>query len=115
MLGYYKDLYVGQYESFANMYGMDLDEFLKAYGMTMEELENKYQVDAEKTLVAGAIAEEEGIVIDDTVYDEELRKIANLQSTSVEEFEQSHGKEYLKYYFLRNLVGEFLLNNAIAE
>lgn len=115
----YKNEYISYYKEYSQYFGMEYEDFLSQYmdGMTVEDLEKEAQTygeDAAKhMLVICAIAKAEGLDDTDEVYTEKLAEYAeNNQFDSVETFEETYGKEYLKQVIINERVFDFLADNA---
>ena len=115
----YKNEYTSYYSEYAQYFGMELEDFLTQYmnNMTVEDLEKEartYGEDAAKhMLVICAIARAEGLDNTDEGYDEKLADYAEQNNfDSVETFEETYGKEYLKQVIINERVFDFLADNA---
>ena len=115
----YKNEYTSYYSEYAQYFGMELEDFLTQYmnNMTVEDLEKEAQTygeDAAKhMLVICAIARAEGLDNTDEGYDEKLADYAEQNNfDSVETFEETYGKEYLKQVIINERVFDFLVDNA---
>ena len=115
----YKNEYTSYYSEYAQYFGMELEDFLTQYmnNMTVEDLEKEartYGEDAAKhMLVICAIAKAEGLDNTDDGYDEKLADYAEQNNfDSVETFEETYGKEYLKQVIINERVFDFLADNA---
>ena len=115
----YKNEYTSYYSEYAQYFGMELEDFLTQYmnNMTVEDLEKEartYGEDAAKhMLVICAIAKAEGLDNTDEGYDEKLADYAEQNNfDSVETFEETYGKEYLKQVIINERVFDFLADNA---
>ena len=115
----YKNEYISYYQEYAQYFGMELEDFLSQYmnNMTIEDLEKEAQTygeDAAKhMLVICAIAKAEGLDNTDDDYAEKLAEYAQQNNfDSVETFEETYGKEYLKQVIINERVFDFLTDNA---
>ncbi|MBD5548992.1 MAG: trigger factor [Lachnospiraceae bacterium] len=107
--------------SYAQMYGMSTGEYVAAvYGGTADTYEDvlweEAAIMAQRYLMIGAIADEEGIVVTDEELDEILADEAEMFGfEDVEEYKEELDVEAYREYLLVQKVVEFLAENAVAK
>lgn len=124
-LEYNMEMTKNNYKSMAEMYGMTYEELIEAYGMDEETftatLEEQLKSVLPQEMVMLAIAETEGIEIDDTEYTERLNEIIGETegedpTVTIEELEDYYGESYLRKSLLLDKVMDFLVeNNTFVE
>lgn len=82
MIKAYTDEMLTEYQTYANMYGMEMEEFLQSQmGVTEEQLREAYRETAtfrvKMTLAFHAIAEQEGLTVSDEEYQDRLSTLAS--------------------------------------
>lgn len=117
ILAYQEDAMAAYYESYASMYGVELEEFLTSYvgAESMEALLEESQEDIRKSavysLAVQAVAEDAGIEITDedvAAYFEEYFDSADYSS-----YEEQYGLPYLKQTAMSQRVLDFIVENAV--
>lgn len=117
---YRQDL-IAEYESYAEMYGMEYSDFLEMFmETTEEEFEETSKTEAEtqiKTiLVYQEIVDKENLGITEKEYTESLAKMAEeYEYDSPEEFEAEYEKASLISDMLYEKAMQFILDNAKTE
>ncbi|MBQ7065887.1 MAG: trigger factor [Lachnospiraceae bacterium] len=117
---YRQDL-IAEYESYAEMYGMEYGDFLEMFmGTTQEEFEETSKSEAEtqiKTiLVYQEIVDKENLGITEKEYTESLAKMAEeYEYESPEEFEEEYEKASLISDMLYEKAMQFIIDNAKTE
>lgn len=117
----YREALIAEYESYAEMYGMEYADFLEMFvETTEEEFEEESKVLAEdeiKTiLVYQAIIEKENLGITEKEYESTLKEMAEEYGyESPEEMEADYEKASIISDILYQKVMEFLLENAKTE
>ena len=117
---YRQDL-IAEYESYAEMYGMEYSDFLEMFmETTEEEFEETSKTEAEtqiKTiLVYQEIVDKENLGITEKEYTEALAKMAEeYEYDSLEEFEAEYEKASLISDMLYEKAMQFILDNAKTE
>ncbi len=116
---YYVDQVMTEYiEPYAAMYGMGTDDFISAaYGMDKDTFLNEMLIpDAKNNLAARmiltAIAEKEGITMDDDTLNERLQGYADSYGVTVEELTEGMDMETLRSDERQQLVLEMLYDSA---
>lgn len=115
-----KSSMVETYESYASVYGMDMDTFLAIFmgGTTMEDFEAECERTAEfrikSNLIIDAVAEEEGITVSDEEYTQEAEKImGDYGFDTLEDFEGQYTKEAIMENVRYNKTLNFLVGQAV--
>lgn len=117
---YRQDL-IAEYESYAEMYGMEYGDFLEMFmGTTQEEFEETSKSEAEtqiKTiLVYQEIVDKENLGITEKEYTESLAQMAEeYEYESPEEFEEEYEKASLISDMLYEKAMQFIIDNAKTE
>lgn len=105
---------------YARLYGMDVGSYVSAvYGGTAEEYEKTLLDQAELTaqhyILMAAIADAEGITVDDAELEEYIAQQAEASGyTSVEEYKTFIDTEALREFLMAQEAAEFLGENAVA-
>jgi trigger factor len=119
VLSQLEDATVFYYESYAEMYGIELEEFLTTYvgaesmDALLEESAEDIRMNAIFSLAVQAIAEDAGIVatdVDITAYFEE-----NLGDPDFTSYEEEYGIPYLKQMVMSQLVLDRIVENAVLK
>ncbi len=118
--GYPQELYdtlrqetVENYQLFAEFMGVEYEDFLAEYVGSEEDLEAEVLIGVNEALVVQAIAEKEGLQVDDEEYQADLKKMAEEEEyDSLEEYEEEYGKDYIMRQILRSKVIDFLYSSA---
>ena len=116
LITYQEKMLVSQYESYANMYGMDLSTLLPmmtGYQTTDELIEANHdniERTAQGHLVFQAIAQDANISVSDDDVKAYLQTVAG--SDDVDGFAQIYGMPYLKMCTLIEKVGNYLIDNV---
>lgn len=117
----YVDQMMGQYETYAQMYGVDLETFLQNYvGTTEEEMREAYRPSAsyrvQMTLAFHAIAEQENLTVSEEEYQTKLAEYAELYNyEDVNDVEETVGRELLEEQVEQEMVLDFILENAVIS
>ncbi|MCD8026245.1 MAG: FKBP-type peptidyl-prolyl cis-trans isomerase [Clostridiales bacterium] len=110
----YIEKYTDDVEDLCEVYGCTADDYYSEYyGRTVEEYA---QYIIKEELIVEAVAAREDITVSDDDYAEKLSEyMENAEYDDEEEYiEDAGGEEALKYYFLRDMVAEFIFDNAVA-
>lgn len=103
------------YTQMTQMYGMELADFVAMYGMTEDDFKAELRTSAEtaikQQILAEAIAEAEGLVVEDADLDE----LAVLYGTTKEDLKATYGDEAVEDTAIVFKVVEFLLENATIK
>lgn len=116
LITYQEKMLVNQYESYANMYGMDLSTLLPMMTgcQTTDELIEANRDNIERTakghLVFQAVAQDAGIEATDEDVANYIKMVGG--SDDVDGFVQIYGMPYLKMCALIEKVGNYLMDNA---
>lgn len=114
MVDSYKVIMTGNIEKSAAQYDMTADEYTSyCYGTTCEEFVNTYTEDFVKRDIAlQAIANREGLAVEDEELDETLQSyVVQGGYSSVEELMGENDREQYRNYFMNEKVMDFLLGN----
>lgn len=110
---------LGQFDMQLRYQGMNLDRYLKMMGMEESQLRADYKDKAHKDvktqLVLDKIAQVENISASDEEYEEELKKMAETYSQSVDDFKKhlrDDDIEYIKNSIVRRKTIALLVDNA---
>lgn len=112
MIESYKELMTRNVESSAKQYGVTPDAYTAYYcGMTMEQFVNTYVEDMVRQDIAlQAIANREGLTVDDEELDQTLQEYADQGGySSVSELMGDITREEYRNYFMNEKVTDFLL------
>ena len=120
LTGYPQELYdtiygeaVENYQLFAEFMGMEYEEFLEEYVGSEDDLKAEALAQVNEALVVQAIAEKEGLEVQDKEYKEEAGKMMEEEGyDSLESYEEEYGKDYIMRQLLRNKVVDFLYSSA---
>lgn len=114
---YFSDSMLYDYYMYASSYGMSLNDMLSAMGavdadtmLAQDQVQAVIENNCRQSLLVQAIAEKEGIVVDDATYDANIARV--LRTDSVQGYEDAYGKNYLRANVLMNLVMDQLVENA---
>lgn len=110
------------YEDMAEAYAMEFPDFLSSFfGLTEEdfnaEVELLCQQNLQQELYLKAIAETEGIVVDDAAYEECLANYMTIYGegyATEEEFVAAYGEDLIRVSVMQELVLDFLTENAVV-
>lgn len=110
------------YEDMAESYAMEFPDFLSAFfGLTEEDFNAEVvllcQQNLQQELYLKAIAETEGIVVDDAAYAECLANYMTIYGEGYEteeEFVAAYGEDLIRISVLQELVLDFLTENAVV-
>ncbi len=106
---------VEQYQSYADMFGVDFDEFMSDY-MEDGDLEAETLNWVNEILVSQAIAKAEGFEITDKNYKEEAEALAvEYEYESLEDFVGDYGELSVMAMLVRGKAVAFLYENANVE
>ncbi len=107
------------YASYAEAYGMSLDDFITTYfGMDRESYETQaidtIKVSIQQELILVAIAENEGMEIDDEAFNAGASEYAQqLGYENVEDFINSYDKEKIRVSLMMDKAMDFVRENAV--
>ncbi len=110
-----------QYEMYASYYGVDLETYVTTLtGMTMEQYNEEARATAifriQAPLVQVAIAEAEKLEVTEEVYQEKAAGYVSYYGyTTLEELEETYGREAVESQVIADLALEFIVNNAVEE
>lgn len=115
----YLDEMMSEYETYAAMFGVDLNTFLESYmGVTEQQLRASMHDTAEfqvkMALAFHEIASLEGIEVSEDEYQEQLKNLASqygYEDSSL--VEQAYGKEKLREQMIQEKVIAFLVEEAV--
>lgn len=103
------------YESMMQAYGMTLENYASLYGMTEDdfktELRNAAENAIKQQLMAEAIAEKEGLEVEDA----DREALANQYGMDVETLKQSYGEEAVDQTAMMYKVIDFIKDNAVVK
>ena len=110
------------YADMAAAYSMELADFLSSFfGLTEEQFNEEVlllcQQNLQQELYLKAIAETEGIVVDDASYEECLANYMTIYGegyATEEEFVAAYGEDLIRISVLQELVLDFLTENAVV-
>lgn len=112
------DEQIENYQSYADMYGMDMEEFCQSFfGYGSEQLREESRQGAEddlkSDLILGEIAKRENLGITQKEYEDAVKQeLEDYGYETVEEFEEEYGKEEYMYNLLYEKVLQYLLDNS---
>lgn len=103
------------YESMMQAYGMTLESYASLYGMTEDDFKAQLRTSAENAikqqLMAEAIAEKEGLQVEDA----DKEAVANQYGMDVATLEQSYGEEAVNQTAMMYKVIDFIKDNAVVK
>lgn len=103
------------YESMMQAYGMTLENYASLYGMTEDEFKENLRNAAESAikqqLMAEAIAEKEGLEVEDA----DREALANQYGMDVDTLKQSYGEEAVDQTAMMYKVIDFIKDNAVVK
>ena len=103
------------YESMMQAYGMTLESYASLYGMTEDDFKTQLRTSAENAikqqLMAEAIAEKEGLQVEDA----DKEAVANQYGMDVATLEQSYGEEAVNQTAMMYKVIDFIKDNAFVK
>lgn len=103
------------YTSMVQMYGMTLTDYVSMFGMTQEQFEEQIRTSADmairQQLLVKAIAEEEGMQVED----EDRQKIADEYGMDIATLQESYGEEAVEETALMYKVVSFIKENAVIK
>ena len=98
--------------SMVQMYGMTMEDYAQMSDMTTEEMEKDLRDNVETSikvqLLVKAIAEKEGLQVEDA----DREELAEMYYMSVEELQEAYGKDAVDEVAMSNKVKTFLKDNA---
>lgn len=116
----YVDRTLAEQEQYAETYGLDMENYVAMYGMTMDEFvescrENAlYQIQA--PLVQFAVAEEEGLVVTEEIYNDMASQLMGVYGfSSLSDFEAAYDKAIIEKLVLKEMALEIMIENSVAE
>lgn len=104
-----------------SQYNIDFASYLEACQMTEKEWREKEETiksvkDSLKAkMIIMAIAEKEGLLVDDEAYKKEAESIGEQMSVSVEELESQYGKSEVEYAIVTQKVQDFIAENVTKK
>lgn len=109
--------YESQFEAqLQSQYGADLKAYKEACSMSDEDWDKQLNEQVETTLkekmIVKAIAEKEGLDLDDKAYKAEAETLAEQNSASVKELESQYGKDEVEFALLYQRVSKFIVDNV---
>ncbi|WP_294499599.1 trigger factor [uncultured Gemmiger sp.] len=112
---YFSDYILYDYYQYAATYGLSLDSMLSSMGYVdadtlLQQAQSTIENNCRQALLVQAIAEKEGIVVDDATYDANVARV--LRTDQVQGYEDAYGKNYLRANVLMTLVMDQLVDNA---
>lgn len=103
------------YNAMMSMYGMTLADYVKMFGMTEEQFQEELRVTAEKAvqeqLLVAAIADAEGLKVDDT----DRAKLAEQYNTDIKTLQDTYGEESVDETAMVYKVVGFIKDNAVVK
>ena len=114
----YTDEMLTEYQTYANMYGMELGEFLQSQmGVNEEQLREAYRETAtfrvKMTLAFHAIAEQEGLTVSDEEYQDRLSTLASQYGyDDPSQIEQVYVPELIKEQIIQEKAIDFIAENG---
>ena len=117
----YIDEMMSEYETYATMYGMELSEFLdQALGMTAEQLRENFRETAnfrvQMTLAFHQVAEEEGIMVSEEEYQEQLQTVADQYGyEDPAEVEAVYNRDMMEEQMIQDKVISLIVENAVIS
>ena len=109
---HYYDSYYGYYEYYAAANNYPVATVLAQAGKTLEDIQAAAEASAKEDLVYYAIVQAEGLEITDEEYAERVGGIADGQDMTVEELEETYGKDYIVDCMLYDEMLAFLYEHA---
>ncbi len=101
--------------SMAQMYGMTMDDYAAMAGLSVEEMEKELRDNVETSikvqLLVNAIAEKEGLQVEDS----DREELAQMYYMSVEELQEAYGEDAVDQVALSNKVQTLLKDNAVIK
>ncbi len=111
-----KDLYRQEIESYAKMYGMDLDGYLKFSGVTKKDYEGYAKEYGESVAAQGminyAICQIEGFTLDGDAFKTELKSLAEEYDCTEQELYKKYAQDDIEQTVLLNLVCDLIVEKA---
>ncbi len=108
-----KENYDSANESYASMYGMELDEYLDIFGLDEETMEKDILDSVNYELVVGTIAQAEGIDCTDKEIKDFINEVyEDYGYDSAEEFSADYTNEEIGSELIYEKVADFLYENA---
>ena len=107
-----------EYQTYANMYGMEMEEFLQSQmGVTEEQLREAYRETAtfrvKMTLAFHAIAEQEGLTVSDEEYQDRLSTLASQYGyDDPSQIEQVYDPELIKEQIIQEKAIDLIAENG---
>ena len=114
----YTDEMLTEYQTYANMYGMEMEEFLQSQmGVTEEQLREAYRETAtfrvKMTLAFHAIAEQEGLTVSDEEYQDRLSTLASQYGyDDPSQIEQIYQPELIKEQIIQEKAIDLITENG---
>ena len=114
----YTDEMLTEYQTYANMYGMEMEEFLQSQmGVTEEQLREAYRETAtfrvKMTLAFHAIAEQEGLTVSDEEYQDRLSTLASQYGyDDPSQIEQVYDPELIKEQIIQEKAIDLIAENG---
>ena len=114
----YTDEMLTEYQTYANMYGMEMEEFLQSQmGVTEEQLREAYREAAtfrvKMTLAFHAIAEQEGLTVSDEEYQDRLSTLASQYGYDDQsKIEQVYAPELIKEQIIQEKAIDLIAENG---
>ena len=114
----YTDEMLTEYQTYANMYGMELGEFLQSQmGVNEEQLREAYRETAtfrvKMTLAFHAIAEQEGLTVSDEEYQDRLSTLASQYGyDDPSQIEQVYDPELIKEQIIQEKAIDLITENG---
>ena len=114
----YTDEMLTEYQTYANMYGMEMEEFLQSQmGVTEEQLREAYRETAtfrvKMTLAFHAIAEQEGLTVSDEEYQDRLSTLASQYGyDDPSQIEQVYAPELIKEQIIQEKAIDLIAENG---
>lgn len=100
------------YETMAGYYNSTLEDFLAMYGTDLAALEEMQLASLTQEMVMLAVAEQEGMELDDAAYEKGAKEYAEAAGGTVEELEAQYSKNYIRNFLMIDKAVEFLTENA---
>lgn len=99
-----------EYQSFADMFGMELSEVYDTFGLTDEDIESEKDMYAKQRIAVDALIKKYNITVSDSEFDELASEYAVSEDyDSVEEMMEEYGKDELMEYFLTQKAFDLLV------
>lgn len=109
------DQQMNYYTTMLSQYGMDLETYVQMYGMTTTDFENELKTTAEgmvkQQLVVKAVAEAEGL----TVEDADRQVVADQYNSDVDTMVSQYGQDAIDETALSFKVIKFITDNAVVK